>query len=210
MSEKMIDESCRNFTAVLASKAPVPGGGGVAALVGAFGAALGSMVGNLTLGRKKYAAVEADIKIILEKAESLQRHLLELVDEDAKAFEPLSKAYSLPKDEPERAKTLERVTLEACRAPLEMMKSCCQVIDLLEELLDKGSALLVSDVGCGALCCRSALEIASLNIFINTKTLTDEQIATQLENQADDMLKRYGPKAQKIADAVVFRLRKER
>ena len=124
MSEKMIEKSCADFAAVLASKAPVPGGGGAAALVGALGTALCSMVGNLTVGRKKYAQYEADVKRMLEKGAAVQERLLDLVDKDAEAFEPLSKAYSIPKDDPKHDETLEAATKFACEAPVEMMKAC--------------------------------------------------------------------------------------
>lgn len=207
MSEKLIQKSCQEFSQVLASRAATPGGGGVSALVGAFGTALCSMAGNLTLGRKKYAAVEPDIRRMLSEGERIQTRLLELVDEDAQAFEPLSKAYSIPKDDPTRAEVLERVTVGACQAPLQMMESICQAIELLEEMLEKGSAMLVSDVGCGAICCRAALESASLNIYINTKTLSNREIAAELEGKADGMLETYIPRAEAVAREVTARVR---
>ena len=207
MSEKMIEKSCADFAAVLASKAPVPGGGGAAALVGALGTALCSMVGNLTVGRKKYAQYEADVKRMLEKGAAVQERLLDLVDKDAEAFEPLSKAYSIPKDDPKHDETLEAATKFACEAPVEMMKACCEAIELLEEMLEKGSVTLVSDVGCGALCCAAALESASMNIFVNTKTLLDREAAAKLDDQADAMLREYMPRARKVADEVNHRLR---
>ena len=207
MSAKMIEKSCADFAAVLASKAPVPGGGGAAALVGALGTALCSMVGNLTVGRKKYAQYEADVKRMLEKGAAVQERLLDLVDKDAEAFEPLSKAYSIPKDDPKHDETLEAATKFACEAPVEMMKACCEAIELLEEMLEKGSVTLVSDVGCGALCCAAALESASMNIFVNTKTLLDREAAAKLDDQADAMLREYMPRARKVADEVNRRLR---
>ena len=207
MSEKMIEKSCADFAAVLASKAPVPGGGGAAALVGALGTALCSMVGNLTVGRKKYAQYEADVKRMLEKGAAVQERLLDLVDKDAEAFEPLSKAYSIPKDDPKHDETLEAATKFACEAPVEMMKACCEAIELLEEMLGKGSVTLISDVGCGALCCAAALESASMNIFVNTKTLLDREAAAKLDDQADAMLREYMPRARKVADEVNRRLR---
>ena len=207
MSEKMIEKSYADFAAVLASKAPVPGGGGAAALVGALGTALCSMVGNLTVGRKKYAQYEADVKRMLEKGAAVQERLLDLVDKDAEAFEPLSKAYSIPKDDPKHDETLEAATKFACEAPVEMMKACCEAIELLEEMLEKGSVTLVSDVGCGALCCAAALESASMNIFVNTKTLLDREAAAKLDDQADAMLREYMPRARKVADEVNRRLR---
>lgn len=207
MSEKMIEKSCADFAAVLASKAPVPGGGGAAALVGALGTALCSMVGNLTVGRKKYAQYEADVKRMLEKGAAVQERLLDLVDKDAEAFEPLSKAYSIPKDDPKHDETLEAATKFACEAPVEMMKACCEAIELLEEMLEKGNVTLISDVGCGALCCAAALESASMNIFVNTKTLLDREAAAKLDDQADAMLREYMPRARKVADEVNRRLR---
>ena len=207
MRDRLVDQSCEDFAVVLSSREPVPGGGGVAALVGAFGMALCSMAGNLTLGRKKYAAVEVDIRKLLVEGEMVRSRLLELVDEDAAAFEPLSKAYSIPKDEPGRAEILEAATLRACVAPLEMMRCCCRAIDLLEEMLDKGSTMLVSDVGCGALCCRAALESASLNIFVNTKTMKNRTEAEKMDAVADEMLQTYGVRAGRIAKEVTRRLR---
>ena len=207
MSEKLIHKSCEDFSRVLASRAAVPGGGGAAALVGAFGTALCSMAGNLTLGRKKYAAVEDDVRRMLAEGEAVQQRLLELVDEDAKAFEPLSKAYSIPKDDPNREAVMLKVTVDACQAPLAIMEQTCKAIELLEEMLVKGSALLVSDVGCGAMLCRAALESASLNIFINTKTLSDREIAAELDRKADDMLNTYIPRAEAVAREVTARLR---
>ena len=207
MSERLIDKPCGEFAAVLASKAPVPGGGGAAALVGAFGTALCSMAGNLTLGRKKYAAAEDDIRRLLAEGEAVRSRLLALVDEDAAAFEPLSKAYSIPKDDPKRAEIMARVTREACRAPMEMMRCCCRAVGLLEEMLDRGSAMLVSDVGCGALCCKAALESAALNIFVNTKTMENRAEAEKLDAEADGLLGEYAPRAQRVAEEVTRRLR---
>ena len=207
MSQKLVSMSCTEFTEILASKAPVPGGGGAAALVGALGTALCSMVGNLTVGRKKYANVEADVYDILEKSKVVQARLLALVDEDAKAFEPLSKAYAIPKDDPKYTETMENVLRTACVAPLEMMKCCCDAIDLLAEMLEKGSVTLVSDVGVGAVCCKAALIGASMNIFINTKSLSDKRNTATIENEADAMLGKYCALADEISNSVMKRLR---
>lgn len=207
MEKKFIERSCEDFAAMLSSKAPVPGGGGAAALVGALGVALGSMVGNLTIGRKKYASVEEDIRFVLRRAETVQARLLELVDQDAEAFEPLSRAYSIPKEDPAREETLESAARAACQAPLEMMQSVCEAIELLEIMLEKGSVTLVSDVGCGALCCAAALEGASMNVFVNTKTMQDRKYAARLDARADALLAEYAPRARRIADEAGRRLR---
>lgn len=207
MNKKLAEISCADFAEVLSSKEPVPGGGGVAALVGALGAALCSMVGNLTVGRIKYAAYEESVKRMLSEGETIRKRLLELIDEDAKAFEPLSKAYAIPKDDPKRQDILETATARACTAPIEIMRQICQAIDLLEEMLEKGSVTLVSDVGCGALCCKAALRSAALNIYINTGSLTDRDKARALDVETDGMMAVYAPKAENIAAETERRIR---
>lgn len=209
MKEKFADMDCVGFAGILASREAVPGGGGASALVGALGVALCSMVGNLTVGRKKYAEYENDLKRILAEAEDIRARLLMLIDEDAKAFEPLSKAYAISKDDPKRQEIMEKVLTDACIAPLEMMKDCCASIKLLEEMLEKGSVTLVSDVGCGALFAKAALEGASLNIFINTASLADRNKADAIEAEADEMLREYSPRAERVAREVTARIRKE-
>ena len=207
MPDVMVDKSCRDFAALLAAKKSVPGGGGAAAYVGALSAALCSMVGNFTTGKKAYAQVEEDIQDLLQRAYAVQERLLSLVDEDARAFEPLSRAYGIPKDDPARVAKLEEATKGACVPPMEMMRQICRTIDLLEEMGRKGSKMLVSDVGCGALLARAALEAASLNVFVNTKTLQDRTRALVLEAECDAMLASYGPKAETIAADVMACIR---
>ena len=144
----MMNESCSRFLAELASKAPTPGGGGTAALVGAAGVALGNMVGCLTVGKKKYAAVEADILTLNERAGALRAELEALVQADAEAFAPLAAAYGLPKNTPEqaahKAAVLETALDAACAVPLEIMGKCAEGIALVEEYAAKGSALAAS------------------------------------------------------------------
>ena len=201
------EKTLQVFTDELASKAPVPGGGGAAALVAAVGASLASMVGNLTVGKKKYADVEEDIRVILEKAETLRGELLRLMDADAEAFAPLAQAYAIPKDDPKREETMQSALEKAAEAPLELMRTICRVIDLHKELLRKGSRLAVSDVGVGAACCESALMSASLNVFINTKSMTDRGYAEALNMQADTMLQLYCGMAENICEEVFRQLR---
>ena len=184
--------SCEEFVDVLASKAPVPGGGGASALVGAIGMALGNMVGSLTVGKKKYADVEADIIALKEKATALQGEFLRLVEEDAKAFEPLSKAYGMPRateeEKAEKARVMAVVLKDACSVPMEIMEKCCEAIDLIVEFAAKGSALAISDAGVGAAFCKAALLGASLNVFINTKSMADKEYAASLNEKADKMI----------------------
>lgn len=205
--DKMMEKSCQEFATLLAAKESVPGGGGAAAYVGALGVALCSMVGNFTTGKKAYADVEVDVQSMIYRAGKVRERLLELVDEDAEAFYPLSRAYGIPKDDPTRATVLEEATKAACVAPMEMMRQICRSIDLLEEMGQKGSKMLVSDVGCGALLARAALEAASMNVFINTKSLQDRDHALMLEAECDAMLATYGPKAEAVAADVMMRVR---
>lgn len=201
--------SCTAFAEVLASKAPVPGGGGAAALAGALGVALCSMVGNFTTGKKKYAAYEEDVQRLLAEGETLRARLLALVEADAKAFEPLSRAYAIPKDDPTRDAVMEEATLNAVQAPVEMVTCCGEALLLLEEMLEKGSRLLLSDVGCGALLCKAAMESAAINVFVNTGSLRDRATAARLEQQVDAALAIYLPLADRIAAAVTATIRKE-
>ena len=193
----MMNESCSRFLAELASKAPTPGGGGTAALVGAAGVALGNMVGCLTVGKKKYAAVEADILTLNERAGALRAELEALVQADAEAFAPLAAAYGLPKDTPEqaahKAAVLETALDAACAVPLEIMGKCAEGIALVEEY--------------AAALCKAALQAASLNVFINTKLMTDKTHAAALDAQADALLSEYVPKADAVFAQVTKQLR---
>lgn len=195
--------TCREFVGALASSAPVPGGGGAAALVGAIGAALGNMVGSLTVGKKKYADVEAEIVALKARCDGLQAALLNQVRADAEGFEPLARAYGIPMDDPRRDEVLEAASVGACAAPLQIMRLCCEAIELIGVFAEKGSRLAVSDAGCGAACCEAALRSAALNVYINTRTMKDRGTADRLNAEADGMLEKYRP----MADAIYARVR---
>ena len=196
---EMNNTSCAQFLAQLASKAPTPGGGGTAALVGAAGVALGNMVGSLTTGKKKYAAVEADIQ-----------ELEALVQADADAFAPLAVAYGLPKDTPEqtahKAAVLEAALEGASAVPLQIMEKSAEGITLAAQYAAKGSVLAVSDAGCAAVLCKAALQAASLNVFINTKLMADRTRAAALDERADALLAEFVPKADEVFSAVSGKL----
>ena len=194
--------NCREFVSVLASDAPAPGGGGAAALVGAIGTALGNMVGSLTLGKKKYAEVQDEIIALKAKCDQLQKDLLDQVEADEVNFLPLAKAYGIPKDDPNRDVVMEEATLIACSTPIKIMELCCEAIDCIKVFADKGSRLAVSDAGCGAVVCKAALQAASLNVFINTKTLKNRDKAEDLNRHANVMLNKYGQLADEIFNTV--------
>ncbi len=191
-------ETSRKFVEVLASSAPAPGGGGAAALVGAIGTALGNMVGSLTVGKKKYADVEAEIIELKGKCDALQKELLDQVEADEVNFLPLAKAYGIPKDDPNRDRVMEEATIIACSTPMHIMELCCQAIDYIAVFAAKGSRLAVSDAGCGAVICKAALQAASLNVFINTKTLKNRDVAEEMNRKANLMLNKYGQLADEI------------
>ncbi len=195
-------ETPRKFVEVLASDAPAPGGGGAAALVGAIGTALGNMVGSLTVGKKKYADVQDEIIALKAKCDELQTQLLNQVEADEVNFLPLAKAYGIPKDDPNRDKIMEEATIIACSTPMHIMELCCQAIDCIAVFAAKGSRLAVSDAGCGAVCCKAALQAASLNVFINTKTLKNRDVAEEMNRKANLMLNKYCQLADEIFNEV--------
>lgn len=202
--------SCAEFTERLASREAVPGGGGASALAGALGTALGNMVGSLTLGKKKYADVQDDIVALKAKADTLQERLLGLVQKDAEVFEPLSRAYGLPKEtdaqKQHKAVVMEAALKQAAAVPVEIMECCCEAILLHRDFGAKGSAIAISDVGVGVALCRAALQGASLNVFINTKVMLDRTEADKLDAKAEAMLNEYLPMADEIYEAVYRRL----
>ncbi|MCL2366148.1 MAG: cyclodeaminase/cyclohydrolase family protein [Oscillospiraceae bacterium] len=204
---QLIDSKCKDFVEVLASKAAVPGGGSASALAGGIGMALGTMVGSLTVGKKKYADVETEIIDVMKKAEAIQNELLHLVDLDAINFEPLANAYGIPKDDPNRGQIMEDALRTACAVPLDIMRLSAKAIELQKIFADKGSALAVSDAGVGVVICKAALQGASLNVFINAQAMTDKNYASSLEAEADALLGKYCAMADEIFDSVVKKLR---
>lgn len=198
-------QTCQGFLDALASKAPVPGGGGASALVGALGSALCTMVGNYTVGKKKYANVEDDVKKLMSKAEDIRARLLALVDADAAAFEPLSKAYAIPKDDPNRGEVMEKCLQDAAATPMEILRLSCEAIDLHREMLEKGSVIMLSDVGTGVIFCQSALYGAALNVRVNTKSMANRAFAQAMNEEVDALVAQYGAIARQVYDAVMGR-----
>jgi formiminotetrahydrofolate cyclodeaminase len=198
-------ESCEKFTELLASPAAVPGGGGASALVGAIGIALGDMVGELTVGKKKYADVEEEIKALMVKAQDLRVRLLQCIDQDAEAFEPLSKAYGIPKDDPSRDATLEKCLHDAADAPLHIFDLSCEAIDLLKEFGAKGSKMMISDAATGVAMARAAMYGAAVNVKVNTKLMKDRSYAEAINAHIDENLDRYRALAGEIFNTVYGR-----
>ncbi|MCR5685299.1 MAG: cyclodeaminase/cyclohydrolase family protein [Lachnospiraceae bacterium] len=203
----LTDLSVRDFSSQLADKVPVPGGGGAAALAGGLAAALGSMAAKYTVGKKAYEDYEGDLNEMIKTCGELRLKLLALVEKDAEAFEPLSKAYKLSKDDPDRDEILENATLEAAYVPLDIMDACADVIDVLDELVEKCSRLMISDVACAAILAGAALKAASINVFVNTSSMNNRMKAEELELTADRLLEDYIPLSEVISETVTADLR---
>ena len=205
------DMTCREFVDVLASREPVPGGGSASALLGAIGTALGNMVGHLTVGKKKYADVEEDIKVLMARSTEIQNKMLDLIEKDAQAFGPLAKAYAMPKDPPEEKEAKDRVmqnVLEgACEVPIEIMRVLGEAIDLIGEFAQKGSKLAISDAGVGVAFCKAAMQGAALNVYINTKSMKNRKRAEELNLESDSLMFHFTVRADEIYGTVYSQLR---
>lgn len=191
------------FLDELASAAPTPGGGGASAYVGAVAAALASMVGNLTAGKKTHAVVEDDVQASLRELDMLRHKLLTLIESDAQAFEPLSEAYRMPKATPEQAEAknaaLQLALGPACDVPIIIMRTCATIINHADFLARNGSKLAVSDAGAAAVLAKAALVAASMNVYINAASMDDAERGNTYRDEADALI----AEASMRADAVL-------
>lgn len=203
---KMLEQKMTDFIEVLSSKEPVPGGGGACAAVGAMGMALGLMVANLTAGKKKYVANEERIQEILTEAMALRKEIEGLADKDAEVFEPLSRAYGLPREtraeKEHKEQIMEKCLYAASQVPIELMEKVLKSMEILEELSEIGSTIAISDVGVGAQFARSALNGGALNVFINTRLMKDMETAERLNSRAEELLEEGNAKADVIYNTV--------
>lgn len=201
----------QDFINELASKAPTPGGGGASAYCGALATALASMVGNLTVGKKTYAAVEDEVKEALIQLEEQRNKFVELIDKDAQAFEPLSRAYRLPRATCEelahKNKVMQQALVGATEVPLEIMEICAQVITTSKFLAHNGSRLALSDVGVAVLFAKAALKGASLNVYANASSIVNEAQARSYIQQADCLIEEYGALADELYEYVIKEIR---
>ena len=199
MTEK---NTIEEFLNVLSSKAPVPGGGGAAAIGGAIGNSLGQMVANLTIGKKRYADVEEEIGELLERMKELQREFVDLADKDAAVFAPLAAAYSMPAGNETEKKYKEDIMemnlLAASLVPIQLMERSLEMLLIMGVLAEKGSRMAVSDVGVGVQFIRSALTGAAMNVFINTKSMKNRDKADELNKRAKAMIEMGTKKADEI------------
>ena len=201
----MRKQSIEFFLDELSSNKLVPGGGSAASLVAAIGIALGSMVGNLALSKKRYQSLIPEIESVIVKSEKLKRELEYLIEKDAESCESLLKAFKMPKSE--REDVMDAALEEACTVPLEIMKKTIEAIDLHEQLLELGITTAISDIGVGVSFCKAALEGASLSILINTKLMKNDGMKANLNEETEWLLQTGMEKANAIFHEVAGTLK---
>ena len=204
---KLSQCTCEDFAAKLASKEPVPGGGGVAALAGSLGAALASMVANYSIGKKKFLGMEAKHQEIIDKSCDLMNKLMALIDEDAENFAPLSKAYGMPsateEEKAEKEKVLQQCLLVAASGPVKMVEYVYDAIKIQEELVDISTKIIISDVGCGVQMLKAALYSANLNVIVNMNSIKDEKYVAETSAKCNKMVAEGTQIADKVYNKVV-------
>lgn len=202
----LIDKKIQNFLDELASNSPTPGGGSVAALAGALGAALISMVGNLTIGKKKYEDVEEDIKKIISSSEKLRYELSQLIEDDVTAFNNFIATYKMPKETEDekkiRAEKIQESLIEAAKVPLTVAYKCLEVLSLSKEVAEKGNINVISDAGVAALMAEAALESAILNVKINLRMIKDEKVRAELSSSIKEILLKEKGQKEKVLEIV--------
>jgi len=178
------EETRYAFLDELASESPTPGGGSAAAFTAAQAAALAAMVARLTLGKKKYAEVETDMRQVLEKTENLRKKLTLGIEEDAQSFEAVMAAMKLPKGTPEeieiRNRTIQSSTMVAAEAPLKTAEFILEVLSLLNIVTEKGNLNAITDAGTGGALAMAALTGAGANVRINLLPYTEDANVNKL------------------------------
>jgi len=206
----LTDKPVTTFLDELASNAPAPGGGSVAALSGALGAALISMVCNLTVGKKRYADVQDDIEALLAQSEALRQELTDLLEEDVKAYTAYSVSAKMPRDteeeKAERTKAMQAALKVATDVPLRIAEAAIKVMDLCMPSAEKGNKWAVSDAGVAVLMAEAALRSAALNVLINLGTIKDQDFVAAKRAHLDNLLAGKGIMRDQIYDYVVSKL----
>jgi formiminotetrahydrofolate cyclodeaminase len=206
ITQSSIDE----FLDRLASGDPTPGGGSAAAIIGAMGAALVSMVCNVSFGKKGYEAAEPELRAVLAKSEALRRRLSGMVAEDVAAFDGLMAAYKLPKASEEekahRADTIQTTLKRATEVPLECARACSEVVDLARRAAHHGYKHVISDAGVGVAAADAALKSAALNVFINAPLLKDRRFADAAVAEIERLVEASGADSEATYAAVRAKL----
>ncbi len=202
----MENMTLKQFSEAAASKEPVPGGGGVSALVGSLAASLGEMVTNLTIGKKKYLEYTFELAEIKKELEILRINLLGCINKDAQAFKPLVEVYALPKDSEGYEEKMEHCLKDAANSPLLILKYATRIIELDERLAVIGSKLSVSDAATSVMLAHGVLYGAYINILVNTRLMKDRDYARGIDEEAVSLLDEYSVKALNIYDDICKRL----
>jgi len=204
---KLVDMTLTQFMDTCASNAPAPGGGSVSAAAGAMAAALTAMVGNLTVGKKKYAEVEDKMQVMLQKTTALQQRFMQLIDDDTAAFNKVMAAFGLPRETDEdkaaRRKAIEDATYAASQTPLAMMRACAELMTQIDVAALDGNRNSVSDAGVASAMARAAAQGAYLNIIINATSLKDQEKALVLKTEADNLLSSVSSHCDSAFSAVI-------
>jgi formiminotetrahydrofolate cyclodeaminase len=210
VSDKLTQQTVTDFLDALASNAPAPGGGSVAALSGALGAALVSMVCNLTLGKKKYAAVQDDIAALVAQSEALRHRLTDLLEADVEVYTGVSAAYKMPRKAPEekaaRSAAIQEALKAAAQVPLDVAAACVEVLELCTQTAEQGNLNAVSDAGVAALMAEAGLRSAALNVIINVNAIKDEVFSAKLQGELDALLEGRSALKEEVYDLVVEKL----
>jgi formiminotetrahydrofolate cyclodeaminase len=198
----MTQSSVEKFLDDLASGNPTPGGGSAAAIMGAMGAALVSMVCNVTIGKKGYEAVEAEMRSVLGESERVRRRLTAMVAEDIAAFDSILAAYKLPKsteeDKAVRAAAIQAGLRRATEVPLDCARVCAEVIALSRRASEQGYLNVISDGGVGVLAGYTGLRSAALNVYINAPALKDRVFAAQATAELEKLLEFCGAESEAV------------
>lgn len=194
--------SIHNYLEDLAGKKPAPGGGSAAALTGAIGCALISMVANFTVGKEKYKAVEGEMKALLQKSEELRAQMERLVQEDIEAYTKFDKAYKMPKDAKGRKEAVEEALKTAASVPLEICRSAHRAMKLLPIALEKGNKNLITDVGVPAHLLKATFDSALMNVEVNLKWIKDEKFIAETRGILDPMDKETLSLKEKVVEGV--------
>jgi formiminotetrahydrofolate cyclodeaminase len=210
VSEQLTQQTVTDFLDALASNAPAPGGGSVAALSGAMGAALLSMVCNLTLGKKRYAEVQDEIAALVERTEALRHRLTDLLQADVEVFTGVSAAYKMPRKPPEaraaRSAAIQEALKAATQVPLDVAKACVEVIELCTQAAEQGNKGAVSDAGVAVLMAEAGLRSAALNVIININAIKDEAFSARVQGELDALLEGRSALKEQVYDLVVEKL----
>jgi formiminotetrahydrofolate cyclodeaminase len=203
---KLVKMNIKMFLDELASSSPAPGGGSVAALSGALGAALSSMVCNLTRGKQGYEAAQDEIKEILQRSEELRKQLTELIDKDTEAFNEVIKALQMPKETEDqkehRRQAMQNAFKHAADVPLETARKCTQILDVARIVAEKGNKNSISDAAVSALMAQTGLQAAMLNVRINLCSIKDTEYVQTVSTELDELLQNAMQKSAEILGIV--------